>query len=171
MCHICYPLVIMSIPEPLPESKEIGGTAAWEGKEGLTDGVMVALRGLFQDKVLVAVILLTGTLCFGLGLIIDRESREPEDALWIEQLPASGAASATTTSQGGKGSGPAPQPAAVGEAVRTSGTYVASKSGTKYYLPSCSGAKRIKVENRVWFETKGEAEAAGYEPATGCKGL
>ncbi len=51
------------------------------------------------------------------------------------------------------------------------GGYVASKSGTKYHLPWCSGAKRIKEENKIWFKTKSEAEAAGYEPAANCKGI
>ncbi len=49
--------------------------------------------------------------------------------------------------------------------------YVASKTGTKYHLPWCSGARRIKEENKVWFATKEEAEAAGYTPAANCKGL
>jgi hypothetical protein len=51
------------------------------------------------------------------------------------------------------------------------GGYVASKSGTKYHLPWCSGAKRIKEENKVWFKTQAEAEDAGYTPAANCKGI
>lgn len=51
------------------------------------------------------------------------------------------------------------------------GKYVASKSGSKYYLPDCSGVKRIKEENKVWFDTVDEAKAEGYEPAKNCKGL
>lgn len=51
------------------------------------------------------------------------------------------------------------------------GGYVASKSGTKYHLPWCSGAKRIKEENKVYFKTKEEAESAGYTPASNCKGI
>jgi methylphosphotriester-DNA--protein-cysteine methyltransferase len=51
------------------------------------------------------------------------------------------------------------------------GTYVASKSGSAYHFPWCSGAQRIKEENKVWFETKEEAELAGYRPASNCKGL
>jgi hypothetical protein len=49
--------------------------------------------------------------------------------------------------------------------------YVASKNGTKYHLPWCSGAQRIKEENKIWFKTKAEAQAAGYEPAANCKGI
>lgn len=51
------------------------------------------------------------------------------------------------------------------------GTYVASKGGTKYHLPWCSGAQRIKEENKIFFATKTEAEAAGYTPASNCKGI
>ena len=51
------------------------------------------------------------------------------------------------------------------------GKYVASKSGTKYHLPWCGGAKQIKEANKIWFDTKEEAEAAGYTPATNCKGI
>ena len=55
--------------------------------------------------------------------------------------------------------------------VKTSGTYVASKNGTKYYLPTCSSSKRISKQNRIWFDTKVEAEGAGYSPAANCKGI
>jgi methylphosphotriester-DNA--protein-cysteine methyltransferase len=52
-----------------------------------------------------------------------------------------------------------------------SGSYVASKNGTKYHYPWCSGAKRIKDENKVWFDTVEQARAAGYTPAANCPGL
>ena len=51
------------------------------------------------------------------------------------------------------------------------GAYVASKSGTKYHLPWCAGARSIKEENKVYFASKEEAEARGYEPAANCKGI
>jgi len=49
--------------------------------------------------------------------------------------------------------------------------YIGSKNGTKYHLPWCSGALRIKEENKVWFASKAEAEEAGYSPAANCKGI
>lgn len=49
--------------------------------------------------------------------------------------------------------------------------YVASKNGKAYHLPNCPGAKRIKEENLIKFQTKKEAEEAGYKPALNCKGL
>ncbi len=53
----------------------------------------------------------------------------------------------------------------------SSGTIVASKNGSVYHFPWCSGAQRIKEENKVWFASKEEAEKAGYRPAANCKGL
>ncbi len=49
--------------------------------------------------------------------------------------------------------------------------YIASKSGTKYHLPWCAGAKQIKEENKIFFNSKDEAERAGYTPASNCKGI
>ena len=51
------------------------------------------------------------------------------------------------------------------------GKYVASKNSTKYHAPWCSGAKRIKEENKIWFNNKEEAEVMGYTPASNCKGI
>jgi len=48
---------------------------------------------------------------------------------------------------------------------------VGSKSGTKYHLPDCPGAKRIKPANLITFESIEAAKAAGYSPASNCKGL
>jgi len=47
--------------------------------------------------------------------------------------------------------------------------YVASKNGKMYYSLGCSGAKRIKPENEVWFSTKEEAEKSGYSLSSLCK--
>lgn len=49
--------------------------------------------------------------------------------------------------------------------------YVASRSGSKYHLVSCPGAQSIKSENKIFFASKTEAEAAGYTPAANCKGI
>ena len=49
------------------------------------------------------------------------------------------------------------------------GTYVASKNGTKYHPVDSGTAKRIKDENKVFFDSKAEAEAAGYEPGSSVK--
>jgi hypothetical protein len=56
------------------------------------------------------------------------------------------------------------QTQAMGERV-----YVASKNGKMYYNIGCSGASRIKDENKVWFSTKEEAEKSGYALSSTCK--
>ncbi len=45
---------------------------------------------------------------------------------------------------------------------------VASKSGTRYYFPACSGGKRIKEENKIWFDSEADAKALGYSLAQNC---
>lgn len=40
--------------------------------------------------------------------------------------------------------------------------FVASKRGKKYYDVTSAGGNQITPENRVYFRTAGEAEAAGY---------
>jgi hypothetical protein len=51
------------------------------------------------------------------------------------------------------------------------GPIVVSKSGTKYHLTTCPGAKQIKDENKIYFESATAAAAAGYSPAANCPGL
>ncbi len=123
------------------------------------------------DVLVLGVLLLATTLAFGAGILVGKDlaKAEGKDGFWIEQLPE-GAVEA--------GGGPAAAIEAIKPKVEpvksigaSSGTYVASKNGTKYYLPTCGSSKRIKEENKVWFETKEAAEAAGYGPAANCPGL
>lgn len=51
------------------------------------------------------------------------------------------------------------------------GKFVASRSSTYFHYPWCPGAQRIKEENKIWFQTKEEAESRGYKPASNCEGL
>ena len=48
---------------------------------------------------------------------------------------------------------------------------VASKNGSKYHYLWCSGAKQMKEENKIYFDSVAAARAAGYTPAANCKGL
>jgi len=48
---------------------------------------------------------------------------------------------------------------------------VVSRSGTKYHLPTCPGAKQIKNSNKITFSSIVEAKAAGYSAAANCEGL
>ena len=62
-------------------------------------------------------------------------------------------------------------PTPVVDEAGNSGQYVGSKNGSKYHLPWCSGAQRIKEENKVWFQDKNEAKRLGYTPAKNCPGI
>ncbi|MDO8600103.1 MAG: hypothetical protein Q7R73_00590 [bacterium] len=124
-------------------------------------------RASQKDLFLAGLIFLVSIGSFGLGRL---------SAIWPEKEPI-------RISQTAGISGPA---VGLGEVVGTgdfikpndsapspilSGKYVASKNGTAYHYPWCSGAKRIKEENKIWFQTKEEAESRGYKPAANCEGL
>lgn len=48
-------------------------------------------------------------------------------------------------------------------------TYFASSRGSKYYHLGCSGGKDLKPENKIYFSSAADAEAAGYELSSSCK--
>lgn len=127
---------------------------------------MAIFHRIPKDVLVIAIVILAAGAGFGTGLLAGREGSQAKDQLWIENLPQ-------------EEREPAPQakvPVQAAAAVTaipaaTTGTYVAAKTGSVYYLPTCSGAKRIKEENKVWFQTKADAEAKGYQPAKSCPGL
>lgn len=45
---------------------------------------------------------------------------------------------------------------------------VVSKNSDKYHFAWCSGAKRIKPENQIWFDSVQEAKSRGYTLAGNC---
>lgn len=107
-------------------------------------------------------------------------ARVPRDAIILGVLVLASSASFALGYLAGQGGGQgsrllledltvAPLPAAAAAAAGTG--VVASKNGTKYYLPTCAGAERISDANKVWFATPAAATEAGYTPAANCKGL
>lgn len=55
--------------------------------------------------------------------------------------------------------------------LKMGGLYVASRSGSVYYFPWCTGVSRITLSNQRWFTDEKSAQAAGYKPAKNCQGL
>lgn len=53
--------------------------------------------------------------------------------------------------------------------AQAQGAYEASSRSDKFHLPSCSSASRISEDNRLWFQTRDEAIAAGYSPCGKCQ--
>jgi hypothetical protein len=47
-------------------------------------------------------------------------------------------------------------------------TIFGSKNGSKYYFSWCSGASRVKLENRVYYQSEQEAKNAGRDIAASC---
>lgn len=64
---------------------------------------------------------------------------------------------------------PQPDPEPDPQSQPTDGQYVGSLKSDKYHLPGCRYADAIDAANQIWFETKSEAEAAGYVPCGVCK--
>ena len=112
------------------------------------------------------VIILVGLSSFALGRLSALESRNSSQS--GIRLVGEGDAGAIGAS-GAAGEGMTSGASAAGAAV--AGGVVASKSGTKYHFPWCAGAQSIKESNKVWFASTAQARAAGYEPASNCKGL
>ncbi len=117
-------------------------------------GSIQKIKGLVrrEDLLIISLIVLVAFAGFGLGRL--SKIREYKTPVRVEQPAAETQAGASGFAAG-----------------QESGTLVASKNSDKYHYPWCSGARRIKEENRIWFEDAAGARAAGYEPAGNCKGL
>ena len=123
------------------------------------------LTKISNDIFIVFLIVLTGTASFGLGKLSALEKQKvpisvlkTKEAMYASVLSAVNNNPAITTETKG-----------VGETNSTTkGLVLASKSGTKYYYPSCSGVFRIKEENKIWFNTVEEAVTSGLTLATNC---
>jgi cobalamin synthase len=96
---------------------------------------------------LVAVVFLVGLASFGLGRLSALEDAKPPVA--ITEAPTASKPSA----------------------LFMGGLVVASRSGSAYYYPWCTGATKILPANQVWFVSESAARAAGYTPAKACAGL
>ena len=117
-----------------------------------------------QDVVLISAVVLLGFLSYGLGRL-SAQSSSASGVILCESLPPNTVSA--TVAQTPSYEDREMSTATIGEVA----SFVGSKNGSVYHFPWCSGAQRIKEENKVWFTTKEEAERAGYRPASNCKGL
>jgi len=105
------------------------------------------------EVVLAAVIILTALASFGLGRL---------SALGKNKFPvrieAKNQSVAALSSQNPK-------------TESAQNLFVASRNGQVYHFPWCAGAQRIKEENKIFFNSREEAEKAGLRPAANCEGL
>lgn len=115
-----------------------------------------------KDLFIVIVIILSSLASFGLGRLSKIE--ETKTPIIIENSASNSASVIMAGSLASESSLPETK-------IQTGGGYVASKNGTKYYLPWCGGAQKISEKNKITFSSKEEAEKAGYAPAANCKGI
>lgn len=119
---------------------------------------------LNNDVFTIILIILVGFGGFGLGrLSVSEEQKFPISIKNVETntLSANALTGLENVEQNGE----------VGNVVNEGGQVVASKNGTKYHYPWCSGAKSISDKNKIFFASIEEAKKAGYTPASNCKGL
>ena len=113
-----------------------------------------------NDLYIAALILFVSLASFGLGRLSILWPKKESIKITNGQLPIS---NDNRTEQKFN------KPASIISAAE--GKYVASKSGTAYHYPWCPGALKIKEENKIFFNTKEEAENKRYKPAGNCPGL
>jgi hypothetical protein len=129
------------------------------------------LPDLSRDIFLGAALLLSLTGAFMLGRISSFEEERKAELRITTQDSTVSAVPQAPSREGIAAVGGAASLLPVSPGGEEKGSYVGSKTGKIYHLPWCSGAKRIKEENKRWFASKADAEAAGYAPASNCKGI
>ena len=115
-----------------------------------------AFRADFFTAIVVILVAFAG---FGLGRLSAMEGRKTP--ISIERNPSFSFSLGKTIPNNSLGT----------PTTKSEKSFVAAKSGTKYYFPWCGGVSRIKEENKIWFASEAEARKAGYTPAANCKGL
>lgn len=124
--------------------------------------IKIFWREHHRDLFLAALVFLMSMASFGLGRL---------SAIWPTQEPI---AIEEPKDEGQKRNGATAAiavPSSFGLGPSAAGSYVASKNGSSYHRPDCPGAKQIKEENRLWFQTAEDARRAGYQPAGNCPDL
>lgn len=120
-----------------------------------------------KDLFLAAIIILVSIINFGLGRL---------SAIWPEKQPITFTKNLESGSWNLEDKSKISEPTSKisnskFQILNSNGRYVASKNSTFYHYPWCPGAQKIKEENKIWFQSKVEAEQKGYKPASNCDGL
>lgn len=102
-------------------------------------------------------LLLVAVASFGLGRYsVLAEDTGPAERPVLVPTPVAQPASVVVTEE-----------TAIAATART-GQLVASVNGTKFHALNCPGAKQISEQNKIYFQTEDEAQAAGYSRAQNC---
>lgn len=133
--------------------------------EKIKRGLQKAVYLLSQKDTLISLIILaTGTSAFSLGYFAGKDaSRNSPKILFTESNRVPTAAASGLLFATGN------QEVAQDGTGKTKSTIFGSKSGTKYYYSWCKSGNRVKLENRVYFESSVHAEKVGRTLAANCK--
>jgi hypothetical protein len=137
---------------PLQSSSELEATVTFD-KDG-----RIERFPLFQKLFLTIIIILVATLSFGIGRLSVAGDRGPVRIEYDQQLTTHNSQRTTNINQ----------TASVINTTQNDTAVVVSKNGTKYHYSHCGGAKQIKEENKIVFQTPEAAEIAGYTLAGNC---
>jgi hypothetical protein len=161
----------------------------FEGDSAERPFIKAAKTFFFGPYFVILCLILTGVICFSLGYYAREVGGEHEVKFLNAVSEVNGEVKGVSTStnltdspqasspQRGAGASPSTSSgqAPLGKEGQVPlvkpGQVVASKNGTKYHLPTCPGAKQISDKNKITFNSAEEARAAGYSPASNCKGL
>jgi hypothetical protein len=115
-----------------------------------------------KDVLVVIIIILVGLGCFELGRLSEENGSSGIRVEYPKQdnnaVPPGNSTQISIKS---------PETSLV--SISSGKNFFASSKGSKYYSISCSAGKTIKEENRVWFATGEEAQAAGYKLSSACQ--
>ena len=118
-----------------------------------------------KDTLVSLIILSTGVASFVLGYHAGKDSEISSPKVIFTEPRLGSAPAAAALAVGGDAQETLTQDAG----SREKSTIFGSKSGTKYYYSWCKSGNRVKLENRIYFESKERAEAAGRTIAANCK--
>ena len=121
-----------------------------------------------RDSIVIALFIMATLVGFGLGVLAGEKNTSSRESILIAPQATSIPVSAIKDKKSGEVANVLDTPAIQNNQGKT---VVASKNGGRYYLTSCSGAKRIHQENKVWFASASVARAKGYTPARHCFGI
>ena len=128
------------------------------------------LRSLIVQKFFLSlIIILVALLSFGIGRLTATKAGEGpvrieyNSEISNSQFPISNVANVSQALNPTENSKSPVEHSAPGAGI------IASKNGSKYHYPHCSGAKQIKEANKITFSSPAAAESAGYTLAANCK--
>ncbi|TSC75040.1 MAG: putative secreted protein [Parcubacteria group bacterium Gr01-1014_44] len=119
-----------------------------------------------QAEVVLAIgVVLIAIIAFESGKISAlRRFNDPLEIKYAPASPAGGPAAITNPDSGTK-----TNPQTSQSPQKLDLRVVASKNSTLYHFLWCSGAQKIKEENKITFATEQEAQSRGYELASNCR--